>query len=347
MANAKTASFVTVTDLNDSVTYMLHASAYVTFKDAINVATSGAHTGVIFTGKEIIGSTTNNNVGALTIQNAVGTYVYGNGTTAIALSSPYSFTPANNSATASFTAKMWNQTTMSGAVLLDTITIPVIFKGATGNSTVKLTLEIPDGNTFSGNIGSPKNVNVKVYDGEVDVTTSATTAWYFNGVLDAELNNLKTLPVYPSDVLGNLTIKVIAIYNSIAYQDSITFLDLDDIYQVSISGMDKIKNSSENVVLTAIAFRGSARITAGFRCRWTDMGQEPPVVLYEGINTTGTLTERGVTFTLTPAMINSKLDILCELSVDTVEQELEGTEISYVPSYDSRAYAAAMSIALN
>ena len=35
----------------------------------------------------------------------------------------------------------------------------------------------------------------------------------------------------------------------------------------------------------------------------TNIGVIPAVVLYEGINTTGTLVERGVVFTLTPAQI--------------------------------------------
>lgn len=220
-------------------------------------------------------------------------------------------------------------------------------QGTTGASTPRIHLELPDGNTFTGNVGSPKNINVKLYSGEDDVTASAETQWYFNGVANANLNNLKTIQVYPSDVLGNLTIKVIAIYNNVAYQDSVVFLDLNDVYQVNISGKDKIKNSSENVVLTAIAFRGSTQITDGFRCRWTDIGAIPAIVLYEGINTTGTLAERGVVLTLTPSQINEKLDILCELSVDTVEQELELAEVNYVPNYDSKAYAAAMSVALS
>lgn len=220
-------------------------------------------------------------------------------------------------------------------------------KARKGQATPRLTLELPDGNSFKGNIGNPKALNVKLMMGETNVTTSCTTQWYFNGIENAGLVNLKSLSVYPADVTGNLTIKVVATYNAITYQDSTTFFDLDDVYQVSISGKDKIKNSSENVILTAIVFRGSAQIFDGFRCRWTNIGVIPAVVLYEGINTTGTLVERGVEFTLTPTQINDKLDILCELSVDTVEQQLETTETVYVPNYDSRAYSAAMSVALS
>lgn len=236
---------------------------------------------------------------------------------------------------------------VKGTTIIKTFSYMIGFKGDTGDSAVRLALEVPDGTTFSGNNGSPKNVNVKLYFGETDVTVSATTKWYFNGVLNTNLNNLKSIQIYPADVLGNLIIKVIATYNTVDYQDSITFLDLADVYQVNISGKDKIKNSSENVVLTAIAFRGTTQITNGFRCRWTNIGVVPAVVLYEGINTTGTPIERGVVFTLTPSQINDKLDILCELSVDTVEQELELVEANYVPNYDSKAYAAAMSVALS
>lgn len=216
-----------------------------------------------------------------------------------------------------------------------------------GVSTATLSLELPDGNTFQGNNGSPKKINVIVREGGVDVTINTSTNWYFNGVIQNGLTNLKSLDIYPADVLGGLTIKVIATYNGTTYQDSVNFLDLDDVYQVSMSGNDKIKNSEGSVTYTAIVFRGSSQIFNGFRCRWTNVGIVPPTVIYEGINTTGTLEERGVTITITPDQIDGKLDLLCELSVDTVEQELDVTEEQLIPSYDSKAYAAAMSIALS
>jgi hypothetical protein len=220
-------------------------------------------------------------------------------------------------------------------------------KAKQGATTTVLTLELPDGNTFQGNSGNPKKINVKLMSGTTDVTSSCTTKWYFNGTENTNLANLKSLDVYPSDVPSNLTIRVVARYNNTQYQHAVTILDLDDIYQVVISGKDKIKNSSENITLTAVVFRGTDQITDGFRCRWSDMSTTPPTVIYEGINTTGTLAERGVTITLTPSQINDKLDLLCELSVDTVEQQLNTTEQSYTPSYDSKAYSTAMSIALS
>ncbi|MES9681802.1 hypothetical protein ABWK22_02555 [Gottfriedia acidiceleris] len=212
--------------------------------------------------------------------------------------------------------------------------------------TAVVTLEVPDGTTFQGNNGNPKTINVRLRSGEEDVTSSATINWYFNGVKNSDITNLQSLQVYPADVPGNMTIKVVANYKGVDYQDSVVFIDLDDVYQVSISGEDKIKNSQTPVDLTAIVFRGSAQITNGFRCRWSDISTIPSTVIYEGINTTGTLQERGVTITLTPDQINGKIDLLCEVSVDTVEQELDRVEEQYVPSYDSKAYAAAMGVAL-
>lgn len=221
-------------------------------------------------------------------------------------------------------------------------------KSKQGEATPKLSLELPDGNTFKGNNGNPKKVNLKFMNGELDITTSTdvTTKWYFNGTENTDLANAKSLNIYPSDVPSSLILKVVATYNSISYEDAVTFIDQDDVYQVSISGMDKIKNSSENATLTAIVFRGTTQITDGFRCRWSDLSTNPPTVIYEGINTTGTLTDRGVTITLTPSQINNKLDLLCELSVDTVEQQLDTTEQVYTPSYNSKSYSTAMSIAL-
>lgn len=245
--------------------------------------------------------------------------------------------------------------------LVDEITIPIVLDGSqgaqgnpglkgetggTGSSAVALSLELPDGSTFQGNNGNPKTINVKLREGITDVTANATLTWYFNGIANTSLNNLKSLLVYPADVPGNITIRVVARYKSMDYQDSIVFMDLDDVYQVTIMGEDKIKNSQNPVNLTAIVFRGSEQITKGFRCRWSDMSTTPATVLYEGINTAGTLQERGVAITLTPEQIDGKLDLLCEVSVDTVEQELDRTEKVYTPSYDSKAYAAAMGVAL-
>jgi hypothetical protein len=243
-----------------------------------------------------------------------------------------------------------NETTIKLTVTYNGLTysetIPLVVSKI-GESAAKLTLELPNGNTFQGNSGLAKRINVKLRLGETEVTSSAVIKWHFNGTEDIDIRNSQFCDIYPVDVLGNLTVKVIATYNSIDYEDSVSFADLDDVYQVTISGSDKIKNSSGSVTLTAIVYRGSAQILNGFRCRWSDMSTTPPTVIYEGINTTGTLIQRGVEITLTAAQINEKLDLLCEVSTDTVEQELELIEETYIPTYDSRAYATAMSIALS
>ena len=223
----------------------------------------------------------------------------------------------------------------------DTTTLYKIQDGASGTT---LLLETPDGNSFKDNSGAAKALNVKLMRNGEDVSGNATIRWYLNGVENVGLLNLKTMNVYPSDVASNLVIRIVATYLGTAYESSTVFLDLDDTYQVQILGEDKIKNSQGNVTLTARAFRGANEITSGFRLRWTDVGQVPAVVLLEGSNT---VDDRALTCVLTPAQINGTIDILCELSVDTVEAELTGTETSYVPSYDSRAYATAMSVALS
>lgn len=223
----------------------------------------------------------------------------------------------------------------------DTTTLYKIQDGASGTT---LLLETPDGNSFKDNSGAAKALNVRLMRNGEDVSANATIRWYLNGVENVGLLNLKTMNVYPSDVASNLVIRIVATYLGTAYEGSTVFLDLDDTYQVQILGEDKIKNSQGNVTLTARAFRGANEITSGFRLRWTDVGQVPAVVLLEGSNT---VDDRALTCVLTPAQINGTIDILCELSVDTVEAELTGTETSYVPSYDSRAYATAMSVALS
>lgn len=223
----------------------------------------------------------------------------------------------------------------------DTITLYKIRDGISGTN---LILETPDGVSFKDNSGNAKALNVKLIRNGEDVSGNATIRWYLNGVENVGLLNLKSMNIYPADVTSSLVIRIVATYLGTDYENSAVFIDLDDTYQVQIIGEDKIKNSQGNVTLTARVFRGANEITTGYRLRWSNVGQTPSVVLLEGSNT---VDDRALTCVLTPAQINGSMDILCELSVDTVEAELEGTETSYVPSYDSRAYATAMSVALS
>lgn len=244
------------------------------------------------------------------------------------------------------TAAIWGtadnltiKATLEGAS--DTMTLYKIRDGVSGTN---LVLETPDGISFKDNSGSAKALNVKLIRNGDDVSGNATIRWYLNGVENVGLLNLTSMNIYPADVTSSLVIRIVATYLGTDYENSAVFVDLDDTYQVQIIGEDKIKNSQGNVTLTARVFRGANEITTGYRLRWTDVGQVPAVVLLEGSNT---VDDRALTCVLTPAKINGSIDILCELSVDTVEAELEGIETTYVPSYDSRAYATAMSVALS
>ena len=219
-----------------------------------------------------------------------------------------------------------------------------ISKTKDGSSGITLNVETPDGNTFQGSVGGPKAVNVQLIRGSEDITSSSVIKWFFNGVQNVGMTGLSTLEVNPADVPGSLNIRIVATYNEVDYTNSIVFLDLADTYQVNIVGEDKIKNGQGSVTLTAKVFRGSTEITEGYRLRWSNIGSGTPVILLEGSDS---ITDRALSLTLFPADISGKIDILCELSVDTVETSLNNTEEVYVPSYDSKNYSTAMSIALN
>ena len=206
------------------------------------------------------------------------------------------------------------------------LTLKAVIDGATNtftihkikdaNSGINIVLEAPNGNTFEGSIGDPKTLNVRLFRGADDVTSSAVIKWFFNGVHQPSLNNLKTITINPSDVQGSLSIRSVATYNSKDYNESIIIMDIADTYQVSMIGVDKIKNSQGSVVLSARVFKGSEEITEGYRLRWSNIGTQPPTILYEGSDS---VSDRALTLTLYPSDISGNIDIMCEVSVDTLE----------------------------
>ena len=92
-------------------------------------ATTGAYTSITFQGKKYDGATTTN-YGWITVT--------ANGdaeasTATDTASTVFTLSPASNSGKSSYTAKLYNQASVSGATLLDTQFIAVVFKGAKGD----------------------------------------------------------------------------------------------------------------------------------------------------------------------------------------------------------------------
>ena len=110
--------------------YDIVTNAPVIVKDAQDASTVGTYTSITIQGKKYDGNTTTN-YGWVTVT--------GNGdveaTTATdTAAAVYTLSPASTSGKSSYTVKMYNQATVSGAILLDTQVISVVFKGAVGTA---------------------------------------------------------------------------------------------------------------------------------------------------------------------------------------------------------------------
>lgn len=139
----------------NAVYYYIDSSSPVFFKDAPDAATDGTYTSVIVTGKKVDGATTST-FGFLTAT--------ANGATEASTATPNSITisPASNSDKSSYTVKLYDTSTKT--TLLDTQTIPVVFKGATGSK----------GDT--GNTGAAGSASFIINRGASNVATAPTDA---------------------------------------------------------------------------------------------------------------------------------------------------------------------------
>jgi hypothetical protein len=168
----------------DAIYNYIDSTSPVIFKNAPDAATSGAHTNITVTGKRVVGGT-ESTFGFLTLT--------GDGlveaTTATANTITTSI--ANAGGRTSYTVKMYNQATVSGATLLDTQVIPVVFKGATGADSIVVGPPGADGENIvpSANydfVGSTLPGGF-TFPGTVASSDSATTTTITNTVLDQQL----------------------------------------------------------------------------------------------------------------------------------------------------------------
>jgi len=113
---------------DDNTAYWLDISSPVIFKDSISRTADGVHTSILVTGKRTVGDVTTNH-GYVTI-----TGDYETESTTASNAYPITKTPGSADDESVYTVKLYNQATVAGATLLDTQTVPVVFKGATGTS---------------------------------------------------------------------------------------------------------------------------------------------------------------------------------------------------------------------
>lgn len=110
--------------------YDIITSSPVIVKDAPDAATTGTYSSITIQGRKYDGNTTSN-YGWITVTANGDTEA----TTATdTATTPITLSPASNSGKSSYTVKLYNQATVSGATLLDTQSITVVFKGASGTN---------------------------------------------------------------------------------------------------------------------------------------------------------------------------------------------------------------------
>jgi hypothetical protein len=120
-----------VEDGSDATYWSVKASAPVIYKDAVNAATSGTHTPVTVSG-ELRSGTTTTAGGFITVTPNGGTEA---GT---ATASPVTIAPANGDGKTSYRVRLYD--TAAKTTLLDIMTIPVVFKGASGVNAISAVL---------------------------------------------------------------------------------------------------------------------------------------------------------------------------------------------------------------
>jgi hypothetical protein len=171
-----------------SLVYDIVTSAPVIVKDAVDAATTGTYTSITVQGKKYDGNTTAN-YGWVTVT------ANGDAEAATAIdtsSAVYTLSPASTSGKSSYNIQLYNQATVSGATLLDTQFIAVVYKGApgaAGNSAINAILS--NGvHTFpadkDGNVSSYTNsgTQLRIYEGATELaydgTGTSNSTWTFS-----------------------------------------------------------------------------------------------------------------------------------------------------------------------
>lgn len=126
----KTQTFTRARSGSNPIIYDIITSSPVITKEAFDSATSGVHSSITIQGKKYDGNTTTN-YGWITV---TGNGVAEAATATDTAGSAVTLSPAAGDGRTSYTIKMYNQAGVSGATLLDTEVVNVVFKGNTGTT---------------------------------------------------------------------------------------------------------------------------------------------------------------------------------------------------------------------
>lgn len=159
--------------------WSVRSSSPVIYKDAINAATSGVHTPITVIG-ELRSGTTTTPGGFITV-------TANGGTEGLATASPVTISPTNTEGKTSYTVKLYDDVVKT--TLLDTMTIPVVFKGAAGINAINIVLNneadvLPAAADGTGVDYTDSGMTIRVFEGatELDYDGAGTTVGKYNVV---------------------------------------------------------------------------------------------------------------------------------------------------------------------
>jgi hypothetical protein len=160
--------------------YSINPSAPVITKQAKDAATAGVHSSITIQGKRYNGVTTTN-YGWVTVTSNLGSEA---ATPTDTASTPATLSPADNAGVLFYTVKLYKESTISAANLVDTQVIYVLFKGATGVDGAPAISAILGNEThifpaaFDGTISAPSyagsGTTIRVYEGAQELVYTGT-----------------------------------------------------------------------------------------------------------------------------------------------------------------------------
>ena len=144
----------------------------VIVKDAVDAETYGTYSTIVIQGKK--SDTTIINYGWITVTPNDSTE---SGTAIDTDITPYSYTLSSNSGASSVTVKMYDQSTVSGAVLLDTQQVTVVFRGLTGQA-YQVSIESSNGTEFRVGQALTTTLKARLFLNGVEITDSTPASWF-------------------------------------------------------------------------------------------------------------------------------------------------------------------------
>ena len=155
------------------ILYAIETDTPVIVKDAPSASSVGTYTPITIQGKKTDNITTSN-YGWVTVTTNLGTEATTATNTA---TSPYVLSLTETSGVSSITIKMYNQATVSGAILLDTQVVDVVYKGDVGQS-YQVVIESSNGTEFKVGQASTTTLKARLFLNGEEITVSTPASWF-------------------------------------------------------------------------------------------------------------------------------------------------------------------------